>query len=135
MKHRASCQCSAISVASDTDPDLSVICCCSACQRRTGSAFGVGVYFPINDVSISGRTRIWTRSAESGRSLTNHFCPGCGTTVYWTLDMRPQHLGVALGCLQTPSDDPRYVVWAQTARGWLRFPDQCPVHTGPAPGH
>jgi hypothetical protein len=31
-----------------------VMCHCKACQRRTGSPFGLMVYFPREDVILSG---------------------------------------------------------------------------------
>ena len=43
--HLATCGCGALRVTTAGDPDLVVACSCIACQRRTGSPFGVGAYF------------------------------------------------------------------------------------------
>ena len=128
MIFRAICQCGGLTVWSEVPPDLSVVCCCRACQRRTGSAFGVGAYFPKHKMRIEGSANSWTRATASGRSLTNYFCPVCGTTVYWLFDMRPEHVGVAVGCLMEPVEEPLRTVWAESAPDWMRFPDHWPVY-------
>ncbi|WP_010411489.1 GFA family protein [Citromicrobium sp. JLT1363] len=56
-----------------------VMCHCKACQRRTGSPFGLMVYFPREDVILSGESTEYTRIADSGNELTHGFCPTCGT--------------------------------------------------------
>ena len=132
MTHRARCQCGALSLIGEEPPDFSVVCCCSACQLRTGSAFGVGAYFRKATVKSSGPSRTWTRQADSGRRLTNYFCPTCGTTLFWVFDMRPDHLGVAVGCLEEPIEEPLRAVWTEGAADWLRFPDHWPLHSGPS---
>ena len=79
-KHLATCACGSLRVTADGEPDFVVVCHCLACQRRTGSPFGTGVYYPRDRVtSIDGDVGTFTRTADSGRSLTNHFCPNCGT--------------------------------------------------------
>jgi hypothetical protein len=105
-----------------------VACNCRACQRRTGAPFGVGVYFPKSVVTLKSEPRRWSRIADSGRQLTNHFCPDCGTTVYWTLEMRPDHWGVALGCLSTKVAEPDRAIWLATKHDWVRFPEHWPQY-------
>ena len=34
-------------------------------------------------VSFAGKTTAWTRTAESGDVMTYHFCPICGSTLFW----------------------------------------------------
>ena len=125
-KHQAQCQCGQLKVASEVDPDFVVVCNCQACQKRTGAAFGTGLYFRKDDLQIEGASNEWSHTADSGRGLGNHFCPTCGTTLYWTLDMRPDHLGVAYGCLETPAPTPMRVVWNEEQHDWVRFPDDWP---------
>jgi hypothetical protein len=126
VKHQASCQCGALQVEADRDPDVVVACNCRACQRRGGAPFGVGAYFRKSAVTIGGDQRTWSRVGEAGRKLTNHFCPQCGTTVFWTLDLRPDHVGVALGCLATPVAEPARAIWLNEKHDWVRFPEHWP---------
>lgn len=132
-EHRASCQCRAVKVASTADPDFSIACNCKACQKKTGAPFAVGAYFKMADVQVGGDTWKWSRQADTGRGLVNHFCPNCGTTVFWTLDMRPDHVGVAAGCFDTTPPTPARVIWAREKHCWVEFPDSIPVLDGPSP--
>ena len=126
---RAACQCGQLSVTITGDPDFAVACHCIACQRRTGSPFGIGAYYRRDQVeSIDGNEKTFDRVAESGRSLANHFCPDCGTNLYWTLEMRPDHMGIALGCF----DDPHFVkpartIWTEHQHAWIHLPDDLPA--------
>lgn len=39
--------------------------------------------FRRDQVTFAGQATAWTRKAESGNVLTFHFCPTCGSTVYY----------------------------------------------------
>ena len=127
MKHVARCQCGALSVESAADPDFVIACNCKACQRRTGAAYGVGAYFTRDNLTITGDKHGWSRKADTGRSLTNYFCPHCGTNVCWSLEMRPDHMGVALGCLETPVGEPARAIWTSQKFDWVTFPEHWPT--------
>ena len=47
---------------------LVVACHCLDCQRRTGAPFGVGAFYPVDVVAISGTRKEFTRDAASGGS-------------------------------------------------------------------
>src|SRR6516162_1425618 len=51
-----------------------------------------------------------------------HFCPTCGTTVFWEADLRPDHIGVAVGAFHD-ADFPRPTlsVWEESKHGWVGF--------------
>jgi len=132
-KHHAACQCGALTIDTAADPDFVVLCNCLACQRRTGAPFGVGAYFRRADSVASGAAQVWKRRAESGRELRNHFCPSCGTTVYWTLEMRPDHIGVAIGCFDGPMPEPVRAIWAQHKHAWVTFPAHWKIHDRATP--
>jgi len=127
--HLASCACGALRIAASGEPDVVSICNCTQCQRRTGSAFGVGVYYPRERVrTLAGVYKTFARTIEGGRAVGNRFCPECGTTVYWTIDLRPQHFGIALGTFDDPDFvRPARVVWAQHQFDWVRFAEELPV--------
>jgi hypothetical protein len=133
MKHEAVCQCGALRLEAKSDPDFVVVCNCVQCQRRTGSSFGVGVYFRNDAVSVEGNPSDWTREAPAGGWLTNHFCPTCGTNLFWSLGMRPDHVGVALGCLTTPAPEPSRVIWTSEKHDWVTFPAHWPHYDEATP--
>lgn len=132
-EHKAHCQCGALQVSASADPDFVVVCNCVACQRRTGSPFGEGAYFKKTDLMVSGDTWKYARKADTGREIVNHFCPNCGSTVFWSLEMRPEHLGVAAGCFEKELPRPVRVIWAKEKHDWVVFPDDMTVLEGASP--
>ncbi len=124
--HRATCQCGSLVVEAAADPDFVIVCNCRACQKRSGSPFGTGCYFKKTDLAISGEAKGWKRTAETGRKLENFFCPTCGTSVYWTLEMRPEHMGVAFGLFEGPLPEPARAIWTEAKHDWVAFPDHWP---------
>ncbi len=121
--HRVSCQCGALVLEAIEDPDFVIACNCRACQKRSGSPFGAVAYFRKDKTNVTGERKTWARAADSGRLLENYFCPGCGSTVCWTLEMRPDHIGATLGNFDTPAPEPRRVVWLQEKSDWVTFPE------------
>ena len=125
--HVATCQCKALSAEFDADPDFVIVCNCQACQKRTGAVFGTGAYFRRSTMTVTGETHTWSRTADTGRGLENHFCPTCGTNLFWTLEMRPDHIGVAVGCVDTKLPEPARAIWTEEKHNWVRFPDDWPT--------
>jgi hypothetical protein len=72
------------------------ICHCLACQQRTGSVFGTQARFHRENVAIDGHSTTFTRAGDSGSSATFHFCPTCGSTVYWQIASAPDVIAVAV---------------------------------------
>ncbi len=98
MQHIARCSCGGLSVRATGLPLKVSACHCKSCQRRTGSAFGVAVFYNRQDVTTEGASRTFVRTGDSGKALTFHFCPSCGSTVYWHPDFRPGLVAIAFGC-------------------------------------
>ena len=122
MARTAHCSCGALRVEVSGEPDAVVACHCGECQRRTGSVFGVGAYFKKERVRSEGPDKIYVRDGQEGRKLRNHFCPTCGTTVFWEADLRPELIGVAVGAFRE-SDFPRPTrsVWEESKHEWVAF--------------
>jgi hypothetical protein len=75
-------------------------------------------------VRLDGEHRIFERDCPEGRKLANRFCPACGTTVCWTLDLRPEHYGVAAGAFTDAAfAPPTYSVWERSMAAWVTLPD------------
>ena len=122
MKRVAQCCCGSLRAETTGDPTIIIACHCQECQRRTGSVFGVGAYFKKEQVRVEGVNHVYTRRGQQDRKLHFHFCPVCGTTVYWAMDMRPDHLGVAVGAFADRSfSAPARSVWEETRHPWVAF--------------
>ena len=103
MDLMAQCQCGSLRAIASGEPDFIIACHCFDCQRRTGAIFGSGAYYGKPQVRVEGQSRLYTREGQEGRKVRYHFCPDCGTSVYWDLDRRPNHYGIAVGAFADPS--------------------------------
>ena len=120
----ATCACEAVEVKLAGDPEIVSACNCTACQKRTGSVFGVSAFFSKEQIlSVAGETKTYERLSEAGRAVSMHFCGKCGTTVYWELGMYPDHVGVAVGCFADREFPmPERAVWCSRMHPWVAFP-------------
>jgi hypothetical protein len=85
----AVCSCGQLQLTAEGDPIRISMCHCRACQRRTGSAFGIQARFEANHVRVVGRHSDYVRFSDEGEQRTFHFCPDCGATVFYTLATDP----------------------------------------------
>lgn len=95
------------------------MCHCLACQRRTGSVFGVQARFPRERVEIAGEAATFVRVADSGNTLTYSFCPSCGSTLYWEGTGFADLIAVAVGNFADPTfPSPRFSVFEGKRHPW-----------------
>jgi hypothetical protein len=121
---RAACSCGQLSLEAEGEPLRISICHCLACQRRTGSAFGVQARFPRAKVRVEGRSSAYVRTADSGNRATFHFCPECGATVYYEPEWMPDALGVPVGAFADPAfPAPRVSVYEARRHAWVAVPE------------
>jgi|SRR6185437_10288705 hypothetical protein len=130
VQRQAACHCGQFRVRFDGDPELVSSCHCLACQRRTGTLFAANAFFRRTQVvAIDGEHRTWQRAGESGQVLTFHFCPTCGSTVFWERERVPDVVTVAVGSFADPAfPAPVRTVWTEHMHGWLPFPESIPRH-------
>ena len=102
MIRRAQCACGRLSVEAVGEPQVVSACHCFACQRRTGSAFGLAAFYARENVCPAGSASVYVREADSGNSVVFHFCPNCGTTLYWEREGSPERVGIAVGGFADP---------------------------------
>lgn len=123
-KREATCCCGQLRVVCDRDPVLVTLCHCFECQKRTGSAFGIAAFFVDEAVAISGASTEFERQSDSGHAVMHHFCPDCGSTVYWKAHRKPGLTAVAVGTFSDPSfPPPTQAVYATDHRHpWVNLP-------------
>jgi hypothetical protein len=120
MERTAACHCGSLRVTTTGDPEWVNVCHCKACQRRTGAVVHSGTYFPRDRVRLEGASKVYARPADSGFEMRFHFCPTCGSNVYWEASRFPQHYGIAVGAFADPAfPAPSYSVWEQSMHGWI----------------
>jgi hypothetical protein len=60
--------------------------------------------------------------------VTFHFCPTCGTTLYWQLSVAPDVFAVAVGAFTDPAfPAPRHYVWEAHRQAWTPEPAALPM--------
>ena len=120
----AICSCGQLRLRCAGEPVRISICHCLACQQRTGSVFATQARFRRDDVVIDGNSTTFARTGDSGGTATFHFCPTCGSTVYWELDSAPDVIAVAVGNFADPSfPKPRYAVYEARRHPWVNIDD------------
>ncbi len=98
----AACSCGQLHLTVDGEPLRISMCSCLACQRRTGAVISNQARFRREQVTLAGKATTWMRTAESDHALTFHFCPICGSTLYWENDGFPGTVSVAIGNFADP---------------------------------
>jgi hypothetical protein len=139
---KTSCNCGKLSVTYEgPDPDRISLCQCNECQKRTGSVASVQARLPVEHVTIEGDSNTWTfptegakpaefRSCDSG-GATYHFCPECGSTVYWDISAAPDILGVAVGGFTDPTFPPPMISGFEAyGRPWVMNFSELPLPGG-----
>ena len=123
--HDGGCACGAVRYRTRGMPEKAAVCHCRYCQLRTGSAFGVSVYFRDAAVELlSGELTDYVFRTESDRAFCQRFCPVCGTTVFWNPEVFPGLTGIAGGTFDPPSFwyDIRREVFARSRAAFVSLP-------------
>ena len=119
---QARCGCGALTVDLPGPSEVIVACHCIDCQRRSGSPFGVGAYYPADAIRIAGDAKEFVRPTATGGKFRSYFCPTCGSTVYWKADKHPTMIGVAVGAIASPDyPGPVRSVWEQSRHQWVEI--------------
>lgn len=119
-KRVARCSCGSLQAETIGEPLTVMACFCAECQLRTGSAFGVGAYWMPENVNVSGAFTRFIRAGQQGRRVIIHFCPTCGTSVYWEFEGGLEMTGIAAGAFldqQLPA--PAVSIWEQSKPDWV----------------
>jgi hypothetical protein len=125
----ASCACGQLRIQLKGEPQYVSSCCCQACQRRSGAFYAVTAFFGHDQVAgHSGETRVFRRIGESGKPLDFRFCPGCGSTVWWEPQARPDRIAVAGGCFaDVDFPSPQRLIWTETRHRSVMVPPELPT--------
>ena len=124
MTRTAECACGDFKIKMEGEPFMVAACNCTQCQKRTGSVFGVGAYFRKSSVEVvSGEFKTFRRSGDLGTTWSIHFCPSCGSSLFWEGPFFPDTRAVAVGCLADPGfAAPKFAVFTEKQHSWVSFP-------------
>lgn len=125
IKHKATCCCGQLNLTYTGEIKKLSICHCFECQKRTGSVFGVQTRFEKNKTLIQGKSSVFQRKGDSDNDVIRfHFCPICGSTLYWEANWLAESYAVAVGTLCDPTlPSPVMQVYVNRKHHWLTLPD------------
>ncbi|WP_340676567.1 GFA family protein [Paraglaciecola sp.] len=119
----AACSCGQLTATIVEGPIRVSICHCLACQRRTGSVFGVQARFNKASVTIQGQSRQYVRIGDEGGKATFSFCPNCGATVHYEIEGREDSMTIPVGAFAEPSfPEPTFSVYEERKHAWVGLP-------------
>ena len=124
-EHIASCHCGALRLICTGEPRKVSMCHCRDCQRRSGSAFSVAIFYLREQVRVEGETHCFERESASGHPVRFQFCPRCGSNLFWEPARLPQLIGVALGGFANPGFvAPTQSVFTGQRHHWVSLPPE-----------
>jgi hypothetical protein len=127
MTRIARCCCGQLRAEASADPVRVVVCHCSECKRRTGSAYGVSAYFQKNHIEVDGPNSTFVRRCPEGRTIEFRFCSSCGRA-----DLLPELIGVAVGLFDDPTfPEPTSSIFERNRFPWAAFEHQISRFEGP----
>ncbi len=114
------CHCGAIAFAAEVDPERASICHCTDCQRFASAPYRASIPAAAADFRLlSGRPKIYVKTAESGAKRVQAFCEACGTPIYSSAVEAPPVFNLRLGTLDQRAEiTPRRQIWRCSALAW-----------------
>jgi hypothetical protein len=124
----ARCACGEVQVACRGEPARVSVCHCLDCQRRTGSAFSYNATFRADQVRTAGKVSIYTSLGDEGRWGRHSFCPNCGSTAFYEIEVRPGMVSVPAGNFADPEFPPPTVsVFGERSHRWVSLNTESPI--------
>ena len=123
----ASCRCGQLTATVTGEPVRVSVCHCLNCKKRSGSAFAVQARWPRAQVTIEGQSKTFVKVADSGNRATFHFCPECGSDVYYEIDGKFDDkfndlVAIPLGAFDDPYfANPAFSVWESRKHDWVEI--------------
>ena len=102
---KGGCQCGNVRYECAERPERIYVCHCEECRKQSASAFGITFFVPRATFRVTrGKASVWTRTADSGRTITCMFCPECGSRLWHESSGTPDTINIKAGSLDIPVD-------------------------------
>ncbi len=117
----ATCRCGQLSATVTGEPVRVSVCHCLNCKKRSGSAFAAQARWPRANVRVEGESKTFVKAADSGNRATFHFCPDCGSDVYYANEGKfDDQIAIPLGAFDDPYFlRPAFSVWEERKHDWV----------------
>jgi hypothetical protein len=118
-QHSGGCLCRAVRFVATAEPLGVRQCWCRLCQHLAAGNATVNVIFPAEAVTITGETRDYVSTADSGNIMHRRFCPSCGSPLFSASAARSHLLIIRVGAMDQPEKfAPQTVIWTKAAPPW-----------------
>lgn len=92
------CLCGEIRYEVDWPVEPLAACYCADCRRMTSAGGSINAVVPADAFRLTkGRTKVFTKTADSGHALHRHFCGDCGSWIYNPMGGDPERLVLKAG--------------------------------------
>lgn len=116
---RGSCQCGAVHFETRGAPVMAGNCYCLNCQKLSGAGRVFHAMFAQDQVTITGETRGFNYSADSGSVVTNIVCATCGSPLFGRTSRMPGMMTVRVAAYDGEAGfAPGMEVYVKRRRAW-----------------
>ena len=120
------CHCGAIRYEADGNAITHALCHCTDCRRHAGAPMVGWTMYRLNEVKVTkGTPKIYESSANGRR----HFCPNCGTGLFYTNEqMLPGIIDIQSATYDDPNAVPaRAHIQIADRIGWMEGAHELPA--------
>ncbi len=126
----ADCACGAVHLSVNGPVHSMLLCACRDCQKATGTGHSTVAMVDATSLSLSGTTKSFVRTADSGAIFTQYFCPICATPLFANSSRAPTHALLPVGLFGVDNDwfAPSQLIFARSHHDWDLVPPDLPQH-------
>jgi hypothetical protein len=119
---KGQCHCGAVRYEMAADAIHRALCHCQDCRRHAGAPMVAWGLVAKEQLKVEGETKEYA-SSEHGR---RHFCPQCGTSLFYTSDVIfPGQIDVQIATLDDPDEiEPNAQIQLADRIGWMERLDE-----------
>ena len=128
------CLCGAVRYEGTTEPAFMTTCYCVDCRKANGAGHASLMGVRSADIRLTDETRGHAMTADSGNTVTRHYCAACNAHLYNTNSAYEGMLVMAAGGLDNPDIfSPQAAIYTGSAVSWDPVPDDVPHFDGMPP--
>lgn len=121
------CGCGKVTLSIEGEPFAVGQCWCRQCQQIASGGGTNNALFRTEQVKIEGQLATHTYVAASGNTVTQEFCPSCGTPIWGQSSARDYVCAVKLGAIDEPHGlKPQAAIWTSEAPPWAHIDPALP---------
>lgn len=116
---KGGCLCGAVRYQANAEPAFMANCHCEDCRKSSAAGHMSLMGLPAAAISFEGALTEYEMTADSGATVTHHFCPTCGSQLYNNTSNNPDGLVLVASTLDNPDlFSPQVCVYASKATAW-----------------